>query len=113
MSYNSHMIMWLPRALAIIYLAFISMLSFNIFGGGYSWNGDWVALFIHFLPVYYLIALLITAWLYPPAAGAGFILIYMFIILFFKSFPQSEILLFFITLPPFVIGIMFLMFKEK
>ncbi|HTY13791.1 MAG TPA: hypothetical protein VMD02_06350 [Candidatus Omnitrophota bacterium] len=104
--------LWLPRGLSIAYIVFISLFALDVFGAGHGWMNTLVALITHLMPTYTLIALLVTAWINPKAGGAGFILFFMFTILFFKSCERIDLFLL-IGLPPLLVGMMFLMMDDK
>ena len=50
---------WLPRILAILYILFIALFALDVFGAGYSPLETVIALFMHLVPNYILIAILL------------------------------------------------------
>lgn len=92
---------WLPRVLAILFIAFISIFALDVFG-----EPRWLlALFIHLIPSYFLIAITIIAWKNETFGGILF-LITGFALLIFTHFEA-----FIIAIPAFVIGALFLVKK--
>jgi len=55
-------IFWIPRILSILFLLFLAMFSLDVFDGGYGFWGTLLALFMHNIPVFFLLTVLIIAW---------------------------------------------------
>ena len=53
---------WTPRTLSIIFIAFLSLFALDVFGGPYGFWQTLLALFIHLIPSFVLIAALVLAW---------------------------------------------------
>lgn len=53
---------WTPRALAIVFIAFLSMFALDVFGEGRGFWGTILALNVHLVPMFILTAGLILAW---------------------------------------------------
>ena len=53
---------WLPRVLSIALIAFMSMFALDVFGEGLGFWGTLLALTIHLIPCFVLIAALVLAW---------------------------------------------------
>jgi hypothetical protein len=53
---------WTPRVLSILFIAFLSMFSLDVFGEGLSFWRTLQALTIHLIPSFVLIAALVLAW---------------------------------------------------
>jgi len=104
------LIQWLPRAIVILYIAFISLLSLDVFGE-YAFPEVLIALFIHLIPAFILIALLVLAWKKPKIGGACFILLAVGFTFFFHTYQD---LIGFLTLSgmPFLAGLLFLTDKR-
>ncbi|MFC1810130.1 hypothetical protein ACFLZH_01385 [Patescibacteria group bacterium] len=98
---------WGARILTIIFILFISMFSIDVFFEGYLFPEVLIALFMHMIPSFLLIAALIIAWKYPKIGGIIFILFALFTIFFFKT-CKEVITFLIITLPPALIGLLFL-----
>lgn len=91
-------VLWLPRILAVLYIAFISMFALDVFG-----EPNWpLALFMHLIPSFILIALTIVAW--NNEKIGGFIFIAAGIALLFFTHFESLV----ISIPALIIGVLFL-----
>lgn len=64
---------WTPRVLSILFAIFISIFALDVFDGGYGFPGVLVALFMHMIPTFLVIAIIIIAWKKPIWGGALFI----------------------------------------
>ncbi len=53
---------WAPRVLSIAYIAFLSMFAFDVLGEKHGWGETLLALTVHLIPVFVLIAGLLLAW---------------------------------------------------
>lgn len=70
----SKFIYWTPRILAIIFIVFLALFSFDVFD---SCNGFWncsFGLFVHNLPSLVLLVFLLISWKYEIVGGIAFIL---------------------------------------
>jgi hypothetical protein len=77
---------WTPRILSIIFIAFLTLFSLDVFGNGYSFRETLIGLFMHNIPVFVLIAVLVIAWKREIVGGVAFILAGLLYILFaFRS----------------------------
>ncbi len=89
---------WLPRILSILFIAFISMFALDVFG-----KPQWfLALLMHLIPSYFLIAVTIIAWKNEVVGGFLFLLAGLGLLIF----THFEALI--IAIPAFVIGLLFL-----
>jgi len=61
---------WAPRLLSILFAIFISLFALDVFGEGYGFWDTILALLIHLVPVYILVAGLLLAWRWPWVGGA-------------------------------------------
>ena len=64
---------WTPRALCIVYAAFISIFAADVFGGGAGFWQTAVALLIHLIPTFLLIAVLVVSWRREWIGGVLFV----------------------------------------
>lgn len=104
---NSRRLMrWTPRILAILYAAFISLFALDVFGQGTGFWETLVALLMHLIPTYIIVASFIIGWRWPVAGGALFIILGVVFNLWFNN-PWSVSLL--LTGPAFLIGVLFLL----
>jgi len=53
---------WTPRVLSILFIAFLSMFSLDVFGEGLGFWRTFLALIMHLIPSFVLIAGLVMAW---------------------------------------------------
>ena len=103
---------WTPRILAILFILFLALFSFDVFEGNYGFWGTALALFMHNLPSLILLIVVIIAWKYEIVGGITFILAGLLYIFGLAMKPQFEwymlswILM--ISGPAFLVGILFL-----
>ena len=64
-----------PRILAVVYIAFISLFSFDVFGNSYGFWGTLFALFMHLIPSLILTAVLVVAWKWKKPLPAGIVFV--------------------------------------
>ena len=64
---------WTPRVLGILFVAFVSIFALDVFDAGYSFWETLVALTMHLIPTFVLIAVLIAAWRWPWVGGVAFV----------------------------------------
>ena len=105
---------WTPRILSIIYIIFLSLFAMDVFGESYSFLETIVALFMHLIPSLILAGITFLAWKKEKAGGIIFILLGIIFTIFFNTYREIISFLL-ISLPIFIIGILFLMnhFKKK
>ena len=104
-------IYWIPRIISILFILFLTMFSLDVFDGNYGFWGTIVGLFMHNIPVFILIIVLIISWKYEIVGGIMFILaglLYILLLLFnnFEWYMLSWIIT--IAGPAFIVGILFL-----
>jgi len=110
---------WTPRILSIIFLAFLFLMSLDVFGNGLSFWQTVLALFMHNVPALILLAVLLISWKYEIVGGVVFILagiLYIFLTLGrnkFEWYMLSWIIQ--ISGVAFLIGILFIInwYKKK
>lgn len=98
---------WLPRALSILFIVFISIFALDVFGQGYSFLETIIALFMHLLPSIILGAALAIAWKFELVGGIIFLFLGIGYTISTIGKAHWSVYLF-IPLPLFVIGILFL-----
>lgn len=108
-------IYWTPRIVSIIFILFLAMFSLDIFGQGYSFWETVVGLFMHNIPVFISLIILLISWKYEIVGGIAFIsagLLYVVMIIMnalqgsFEWYMLSWILT--IAGPAFFIGVLFI-----
>lgn len=67
-------IVWAPRILSIMLLAFLAMFSLDIFDGNYGFWGTIIGLFMHNIPVFILALVVWISWKREIVGGIVFIL---------------------------------------
>lgn len=67
-------VFWTPRILSIIFIAFLALMSLDVFDAGRSSREVLVGLFIHNIPALILLAVLVISWKREIAGGVVFIL---------------------------------------
>ncbi len=93
---------WLPRILSILLIVFLSMFALDVFG-----QPEWfLALLIHLIPTYLLIAITAVAWKNETIGGWLF-LVAGLALLIFTRFETWVI-----AVPAFMIGFLFLAKKR-
>lgn len=78
----SKFVYWTPRILSIIFIAFLALMSLDVFNMELSFWQTIGGLFMHNIPVFILLAVLIISWKYEIVGGVVFILAGIFYIFF-------------------------------
>ena len=78
----SKFIYWTPRILSIIFILFLALFSLDVFEGNYGFWGTILGLFMHNIPVFILLVILIISWKHEWLGGIVFILAGLFYIAF-------------------------------
>jgi hypothetical protein len=99
---------WFPRILAILAILFMIMFSLDSFGGNDPLGRQLLGFLMHNIPALVLIIALVIAWKYEILGGVIFILLFIALGIFFKSFSGNSGSLMIIT--PFLLaGAMFIL----
>jgi hypothetical protein len=111
-------IYWAPRILSILFILFLAMFSLDVFSPGLSAGQIALGLFMHNIPVFILLAVLIIAWKYEIVGGIAFILAGLaYIISTLTRVPWYIVISWSMIIagPAFLIGILFLVnwYKKK
>ncbi len=96
-------LLWTPRILGIIFIFFISLFAFDVFGTGTGFLKTLLALLVHLVPTFVLILILIVSWKRPWIGGISFVLLGI-AYLVWKGFAYPVI---YIAL--FLVGILYLL----
>ncbi|MFA6548671.1 MAG: hypothetical protein WCT39_01895 [Candidatus Margulisiibacteriota bacterium] len=110
--YNISMLTLLPKILTILYIAFVSLFALDVFSGGFSWLGTIIALLIHLIPAFILIACLALVWRKPLIGGTLFVGLGIIFTLFFRTYQRLDVFLL-ISFPLLVIGALFILSGMK
>ena len=105
---NRSIARWLPRVLGIGFAAFLAIFALDVFDQGLGFGATIVALAIHMIPTWLVLAAVGVAWRHEKAGAAMFFMlaaVYLFMV--GSRFPMFSILL--IAGPPVVIGVLFLL----
>lgn len=106
---------WMPRILSIIFICFLALFSLDVISPELSFWQIVVGLFMHNIPVFILLAVLLISWKYEIVGGIVFILaglLYIVIILMnmlrnsFEWYMVSWIVI--VAGPAFLIGVLFI-----
>jgi len=93
----SKILYWLPRILAILFIAFVSLFALDVFG-----QPQWfLAFLMHLIPSYILIIVTIIAWKHERVGG--FIFVTIGILVLVSSRFESLI----ISIPVIILGALF------
>jgi len=60
--FSERALFWAPRALSILFIAFLSLFALDVFGEGHGFWKTLLALAIHLIPSFVLIGVLALAW---------------------------------------------------
>jgi len=98
---------YLPRVLAIVLILFVSVFALDVFS-----EPDWpVALFMHLIPSFVLVAITLIAWKRGKIGGILFLAIGVAGFLFFHV--NDWVIFFLIIFPVLVTGILFFVSEKK
>jgi len=117
MKNSKRIIFWIPRVLCILAIIFISIFALDSFNPEKTIWQQLGAFFIHLIPSYILIALLIIAWKWEYIGGIIFIVIGLAFspIIFMHNYNMNHSIgmslgiILIITIPFVVIGILFIL----
>jgi hypothetical protein len=114
----SKFVYWTPRILSILFIAFLTLFSLDVFDNDYTFWQAIGALLMHNIPVFLLIIVLVISWKYEIVGGAAFILgglLYLVTTLMRQPWYIVISWSMIIAGPAFFIGILFLMnwYKKK
>lgn len=109
---------WSPRILSIVFILFLGLMSLDVFSYELSFWQILVGLFMHNIPTFILLIVLIISWKYEIVGGITFILAGLFyIIMVSRTVAWYLALSWSLTIagPAFLIGILFMInwFKKK
>jgi hypothetical protein len=118
---TDNLIYWSPRILSILFLLFLAMFSLDVFDMDLGFWGTAVGLFMHNVPTFILLVVLILSWRREIVGGVVFILAgIIYIAMTLKTIlenppPQWDRLTFspIIAGPAFLIGILFIIGRHK
>ncbi len=109
---SKNILLKIAKILSIIYILFISMFAFDMFAENWIWYKILIGFLIHLIPSFVLIALLVWAWKKSLYGGIAFIVLSIIFTLFFKTYQMWQSLVF-LTLPLLIIGVLFILGRNK
>ena len=111
---KSKLLYWTPRVLGILFAVFISIFAVDVFGE-YGFPEVLVALFMHLIPTFLVIGVLLIAWKWELVGGVLYILLGLFYI--WLAWGRFEGLTFLIVAGPVILtGVLFVLggvFRNK
>ena len=107
---KSKTLYWIPRIFSILSILFMMMFSLDVFGGDEPLIRQLHGFLKHNIPAFILIIALIIAWRYEIAGGAIFILLFIALGIFWRSFSGNWGSLILIA-PYFIVGILFILHR--
>ncbi len=112
--FSKRTLFWAPRILSICFIAFLSLFALDVFDGRHGFWQTMLALFMHLIPVFVLIAALILAWRWEWIgavlyAAAGLLYV-TWVLSMSRPVPPAVRLIWILTIagPAFVIAALFL-----
>ena len=112
--FSKQLLLWTPRALSILFIAFLSLFSLDVFDGGLGFWQTVLALTMHLIPVFVLIAALILAWRWEWVGAALYaaagLLYVVWVVSMSRPVPPGVRVIWILTIagPAFVISALFL-----
>jgi len=103
---SNQLLFWIPRILTILFAGFISLFAMDVFQEG---RGLWETigeLFVHLIPTFILIALLVMSWKWEWIVGSVFIILGLTYMIMNFDYKQWIIA---ISGPMLLIGILYLL----
>lgn len=107
---------WLPRIFCILAILFISLFALDSFAPGHTLWHQLGAFFIHLIPSFILLALLIVAWKWERIGGIVFMVLglslspFIFMMNYHRnqSIGMSLVIILMITIPFVIVGFLFM-----
>jgi hypothetical protein len=78
---SNRALFWAPRALSILFIAFVSLFALDVFGEGYGFWWTLIHLLMHLTPSFFMLAALVVAWRWEWVGSAAFTLCGAFFLL--------------------------------
>jgi len=86
----SKFVYWTPRILSIIFILFLALFSLDVFDMKLGFWGTMLGLFMHNIPVFILLIVLLISWKYEIVGGIAFILAGLLYIILILRNPSFE-----------------------
>jgi hypothetical protein len=101
------LLFWTPRVATLLFAAFVGLFALDVFGAGYDLWGTLLALLLHLLPVFGLLAAVAVAWRWPWVGAAALTGWAAWYVATFRGFVLSVYVG--LALLPFLLGVLFLL----
>jgi hypothetical protein len=112
--FSRRALFWTPRAISILFIAFLSLFALDVFGEHLGFWQTVLALTMHLIPSFVLIAVLVLAWRWEWIGAALYaaagLLYVMWVVSMSRPVPPAMRLIWILTIagPAFVIAGLFL-----
>jgi hypothetical protein len=110
--FSRRALFWAPRALSIMFIAFLSLFALDVFDAGYGFWKTLLALTLHIIPTFVLIAVLVLAWRWEWIGATVYAAAGMLYVIWVlpRPIPPAMKLVWILTIagPAFVIAALFL-----
>jgi hypothetical protein len=103
---------WFPRVLAIIFIAFLVLLSFDVFSLNGSVLEKMGGFLVENIPAILLVIALVLAWKKPITGGAIFVVMGIIFTIFYRTYQRWDTFVL-ISVPLLLIGFLFLLNKNE
>lgn len=97
---------WAPRVLAMLYVAFLALMSLDSFEGSSIFN-NLVGFLVHLLPAFWIGMALLLAWHYRLIGGVAFMIMGMVFTIYYHTNTTTDRFML-ISMPLFVCGMLFI-----
>jgi hypothetical protein len=102
---SKQLLYWAPRALCMLFIAFVSMFALDVFGEGEGFWRTLAALAIHLVPSFVMLAALILAWRWEWIGAVLFAAIGIFFGMIVRGGPITKAMF---VLPSLLTAVLFL-----
>lgn len=106
-SIKTFKLIWLPKTLSVLFILFFSLFALDAFNGNASFYDKFIMFLVHLIPSFIMIIFLVFSQKHPAISGWIFIILGFIFTFFFNTYRSLTIFLI-ISLPPIIIGILFL-----
>jgi hypothetical protein len=106
------LVIWLPRILSILFIAFISIFALDAFEGADSLGKEILDFLIHLIPSALVVVALIIAWRHPALGALFFVILAVVFTFLFHTYRELVLFLMF-SLPLLCIALLLLWHWKK
>jgi len=104
---KTHKLIWIPRVLAIVFIAFLLLFGLDVFSENAPFIKKLGGFFMQSIPSFILLLILFIFWKKPLISGFLFILFSIAFTLYFRTYGSLSTFLL-LTLPVVLVGILFI-----